>query len=350
MTLAFLILALTAQADPGESAEGAGGADRLEVEIVDPGGIAIESPGDPEEIVNGELENKWPQVVALGAGNFSACTGSLIAPRVILTAGHCSADLPLELVIQFGQAIFGPDVAQATDRIGLVTGEIHPDYVPLMGGQGGQTLPEYDLALLELAEDAPVEPIWFNTDKLKDNAVGEEVLSVGFGITSAAGAGGGVKRSATLVVDEIDAQFVLSNVATNPDGANICSGDSGGPQYHYDEATDTWEQWAVHSWGDSNCVYNSGSTRTDVAAEFILDFVERVHGTSDFCELTGRYDDGLCDPSCGAPDPDCNLPSGRGSLLASGGGGESAGGCQTAPGPRWAWLVLLPLLGYRRRR
>lgn len=297
----------------------------------------------PSEIVNGSEEKKWPQTVSLGAATFSACSGSLIAPRVVLTAGHCGADFPVELLVQFGDAAFGPDRNSPDQVIGFADFQVHPDYRPLNGTDTGA----FDIALLELTEDAPVDPIWINTNKLKDRNVGEEVLSVGFGITSAAGAGGGTKRSATLVVDAIDDMFVLSNVSTNPDEANICSGDSGGPQYHYDEATDTWEQWAVHSWGDVNCVYNSGSTRTDVAKEFILDFVEGVHGTSDFCALTGKYDDGVCDESCDQYDPDClPMPSIGGSIAAN---GESRGGCSTAgPAPWTAWVLLLPLLGWRR--
>ncbi len=338
--LALLLLPMSAVADPLEPAD-----------WMDGGSAEIGAEELPAPIVNGDLEEKWPQAVALGAANFSACTGSLIAPRVVLTAGHCGDGMPVELLVSFGQAIFGPSVNEATARVGFVDFEIHPDYSPLeSNGAGGQNLPEFDVALLELAEDAPIEPIWINTRKLKDRDVGEEVFSVGYGITSAAGQGGGTKRSATLVVDEIDDQFVLSNVSTNENQANICSGDSGGPQYHYDKATDTWEQWAIHSWGDANCVFNSGSTRTDVAADFILDFVDRVHGTTDFCELTGRYGDGVCDDTCEAPDPDCNLPGSGAASLTSGGTSESKSGCDTVRSASWAWLVLLPLLGYRRRR
>ncbi len=297
-------------------------------------------------IVNGEEENKWPQVVALGAANFSACTGSIIAPRVVLTAGHCGADFPVELLVNFGQAIFGPDVNNDTGRIGFVDFAVHPEYRALNGMDTGA----YDIALLELAEDAPVDPIWINTRKLKDRDVGDEVFSVGFGITSAAGAGGGVKRSATLVVDDIDDMFVLSSVSTNPNGANICSGDSGGPQYHYDADTDTWEQWAVHSWGDQNCVSNSGSTRTDVAKDFILEFVEKVHGTSDFCVLADKYGDGVCDDTCESIDPDCILPPTDPSAgFAASGTSESKGGCNTSgSAPAAIWALLLPLLGWRR--
>lgn len=339
-----LLLAAVAWSDPVEPA-----GLELSTPPIRPTGPA--EPSEPDPIVNGEEESGWPQTVALGAATFSACTGSVIAPRVVLTAGHCGADFPVELLVGFGQAIFGPDVGNATHRIGFVDFALHPDYVPLAtDGLGNQTLPEYDVALLELAEDAPVDPIWINLDRLKDRDIGEQVVSVGFGITSAAGAGGGVKRSAKLNVDGFDEMFLLSYNASNPNNANICSGDSGGPQYHKNAETGEWEQWAIHSWGDSNCVYNSGSTRTDVAAEFILGFVEKVHGTSDFCALTGRYGDDVCDTGCDQVDPDCLAPA-PGSLAAGAPAGFDGGGCDTSGGAPLGWALALPLLalGLRRR-
>ena len=44
-------------------------------------------------IVNGQLEPDFPATVGLGAEfgqyTFSACTGTLITPRIILSAAHC---------------------------------------------------------------------------------------------------------------------------------------------------------------------------------------------------------------------------------------------------------------------
>lgn len=304
----------------------------------------VERPAAP--IVNGEEETKWPQAIALGSTQFgfSACSGSIIAPRVVLTAAHCGADFPLELMLDFGEVIVGTSMGDVDHTLKAVDFKVHPDYRPLSGMDTGA----YDIALFELAEDAPVEPIWINTDPLKAKDVGKEVLSVGWGITGASGAGGGTKRSAPLIVDEIDEMFVLSVVSTNENNANICSGDSGGPQYHFDEETGEWIQWAVHSWGDSNCLFNSGSTRTDVAKKFILDFVEDVHGTSDFCAIQGRYGDGVCDTNCDETDIDCLL--GDPALFESLAGESEKGGCNQGGGPTWLWLGFAPLVFLRRGR
>ena len=62
-------------------------------------------------IVNGSPEYGFPSVVSLGAefgdNAFSACTGNLITPKLILTAAHCSGDLPMEAVLSLGKAFFG---------------------------------------------------------------------------------------------------------------------------------------------------------------------------------------------------------------------------------------------------
>jgi MYXO-CTERM domain-containing protein len=181
--------------------------------------------------------------------------------------------------------------------------------------------------------------VWINTTDLKPNdAIGEIVTSVGFGLTETGDSG--QKRSAPLVVADLDPMFLISNNNENENGANICSGDSGGPQFHDDpEGPDGTPgerlQWAVHSWGDLDCRFTSGSTRTDVVADFILDQVEAVHGTRDFCAIMGRYDDGICQTTCDEPDPDCEIDD------AAADGAEAKGcGCDTGGAGALAPIML----------
>jgi hypothetical protein len=45
-----------------------------------------------QDIVRGRTENKLPQVVAVrinGFGGWTLCSGTYVAPRVVITAAHC---------------------------------------------------------------------------------------------------------------------------------------------------------------------------------------------------------------------------------------------------------------------
>jgi hypothetical protein len=261
-------------------------------------------------IVNGELETEFPSTVALGGrfgeNAFSSCTGNLITPKIILSAGHCGEDLPIELVLQFGEAFFGNSVAEIDYAVGFSDLNIHPDYEELEGTLGG-SLGAYDFGLLVLQEEAPIQPTLFRTEPLSEEHIGTDLISVGFGITGADQNDSGVKRSAALTLDELDEMFIISNSNTNANNANICSGDSGGPMFFFDEELGEYVQWAVHSWGDQTCQITSGSTRTDLVADWIFETIESVHGTTDMCEINGYYDDDECTEMdiCQAIDPAC---------------------------------------------
>lgn len=257
-------------------------------------------------IVNGEVEEGFPSVVSLG-GSFggdtmSMCTGNLVTPRIVLSAAHCGDGIPIEMVQMMGRAYFGTSIDEPLEEIGFSDLRIHPEYEELVSEPGGD-LGQFDLSVFVLEEDASAEPTWFRREEVTDDDLEAELTSVGFGITSGEGGGSGIKRSAVLTLDQYDENFLISYVENNPDEANICSGDSGGPQFF--NVDGFWVQGAVHSWGDQNCVYNSGSTRTDIAAEWFLDIVEEVHGTRDVCEINGWYDNGVCEPYCAELDPDC---------------------------------------------
>lgn len=293
----------------------------------------------PSAIIGGVVEDGYPSAVGLGAGGFTVCTGSVITPRMVLTAAHCGADLPIELVVQFGRAYFGTRSEEPEAEIGFLNAAIHPDYQPL----SGTFLGENDVSVLELAEDAPVDPVWFRIEPLKPREnEGSEVISVGYGLDELGNSS--VKRSAPLVVSEIDPTFIISYSSDNG-GANICSGDSGGPQYHLEE-DGTLLQWAVHSWGDLDCLYESGSTRTDKVSDWILEQVERVHGTTDRCAIFGQYGDGLCHEDCPEVDEDCVDPS----ALAEGEGEAKGCGCDSARAtPALGALAALLVLSRRGR-
>ena len=308
--------------------------------------LLLSSPVSAQDLVNADTEDDFLFTVALGAelgsNKFSACTGSLITPEVVLTAAHCGGDFPIELVITAGRAFFGSDV-QSADSVGFADGILHPDYVELSNGIGG-TLGRNDIGVLVLEEPVDwVDPVWIATESIDEIADGSTVTSIGFGVSNPNGSGSGIKRSAELIVDAVDEIFLYSNSSTNDNSANVCSGDSGGPQVYWDG--EKYVQWAVHSWADQNCTAQSGSTRVDTVSEWILDQLEDVHGTRDRCEMWGLYGDGVCDVECDA-DPDCAVD-----IVGAEDGERKAGACSTAPQdvPLWPSMILAVIMGWRRR-
>jgi hypothetical protein len=311
-------------------------------------------------IVNGAPEDGIPGAVGIGAElfgvGFIVCTGTLITPRLVLTAGHCGDDYPIETIVQVGRAFVGSDAESSVHRLSFSDFHLHPDYMELGTPEGGDR-GRNDLSVLVLAEDAPddVEPHWFNRRELTEEDHGSEVLSVGYGQDE--NGDGGRKRSAPLLVGFLDDLFILSNNASNPNNANICSGDSGGPMFW--QADDgRYHVWGVHSWGDQNCTQLSGSTRPDLFLEWLDGVVDEVHGTSDVCLINGWADDGVCDEFCDPIDPDCVIDEGDDDDSAGTGeddgvggdddGGRGCGGCAT--GGSSSLLLGLPLLGWRRQR
>jgi hypothetical protein len=230
----------------------------------DPVGAELPLTPDGDAIVGGQSYSGLPAVGALVSADQAFCTGTLIAPRTVLTAAHCLTSVSAGTV---GFAI-GTNAAKPAHLLGARRLEVHP-------GFDSRTLAN-DVAMVHLKSDAPVTPLPVLA-QMDADWVDTELFFLGFGMTNAVtGRGAGKKRGVWIPVTEVgDTTFAYA-----APGRNTCYGDSGGPALHRD-AVGAWFVAGVTSWGDARCSRFGVDTRVDRFLDFLgidRDELDPCHG------------------------------------------------------------------------
>ncbi len=257
------------------------------------GTVADDVSKSQVEVVHGVADrNRDPAVVAIDVGGEALCTGSLIAPNVVLTARHCVSETTEEVSCPSRSAQVTAN--RSASSLTILAGDDAETAKALAKGESlvtpsSNVLCDGDIALIVLDRNVTgITPLKIRTGAVEE---GERLRLVGYG-KSGDDSGAGKKLLRTNVpVVSVTAHELQTGEAT-------CNGDSGGPAI--DEETGAIV--GVVSRGGPTCAGPSTRnifTRTDAFASLIA----KATGVS-ASAAGGSGDDGTSGNSGKSPSDD----------------------------------------------
>jgi MYXO-CTERM domain-containing protein len=306
-------------------------------------------------VIGGQLtpEGEFPGVGALYMSSFGgfSCTGTLIAPDVVLTAAHCVDPLLIGsevpgFTLAHDTVTTVPQVTSALDAIPHENFDIQVD-----PGTGPGIW--YDIALLILSEPiTSVPPVRLpSVAEGETLQTGSEMILVGYGVTEdpEGGGGGDSGRMYDALTDLVIRGSHELQIST-PGAPQNCYGDSGGPGLFDINGTYRVVGVVSRSAGGSSCSAGGIDTRVDAFLDWINTNAPQVCIPGEECS-TATPDAAPPPPDAAPPTPDAAIPD----PPDAGGPGiddDSGGCCSTSGDPSGSVLLALGvgLLIMRRRR
>lgn len=259
---------------------------------------ACQSPGARPDVVattsfirGGDLSREFAATGLLLANGKLECTATLVAPDIIVSAGHCLASISAPGVrLEF---VIGADAEHPTRTVALTEVTMAPELDHREPDDDGP-----DLAVARLAERiTEVAPaVLYLGDA--GTLIGQTMRLIGYGAdnvdpTTKTPTGSGPRRAASVTVAELFTQLIGYNVVNTA----ACAGDSGGPAYV--KLGDTYQQVGVNSFGDDQCLTVGRYQRLDVYRDWLASV-----GVPNQPRVVTCIADKICDGQCQV-DPDC---------------------------------------------
>jgi MYXO-CTERM domain-containing protein len=307
-------------------------------------GCSSVSPSEPlgvserEEIVGGTNDSTHKGVFGIVIQNAAICSGSLIAPNLVLTARHCVSELSTGGdQVDCADTTFTPtfpasgfDLTWAQN----LNSDVPQDSIygaTEVRVSGSNEVCGNDVALIILDANVPSSDAAVIEPRIdEDPETGEAFSAIGYGLNDPddqTGASAGVRRQAGgLNVGCVGAVECAGSNARNSEWAAytpVCSGDSGGPALDAEGRV-----IGVASRADATCyvaLYGSVSSFKDMIVDAAVDAAEQ--GGYDPPAWTGTepVDGGV--PDAGMPDAgSASGGSSSGGTSGSGGTGGTGGG------------------------
>src|SRR5579863_958609 len=211
----------------------------------------------------------WPYIARIVIGGQYLCTGTVVAPNVVLTAGHCTVDTSTMITNDPSeyQVMTGSLSATSGGQVSGVSQVIPYPYFTNYSGSNGE-FSDRDLGLLQLStptSSPSVQVANSNDAYLYDPGTGSEIA--GWGVDDSYGDVAANLQSASTVVqnasycqdvansyfgDPYDSAAEMCVIDAHYNNDSACPGDSGGPLIAFDSSNNPVEI-GLTSWGSVPC-------------------------------------------------------------------------------------------------
>jgi len=202
-------------------------------------------------------------VLIRNAGKAGFCSGVVLAPNVVLTAGHCARPAG-------DMRIFYRDAGGAAVFIPVRAVEAHPGF---RANAVARRVESVDLALVELATPLDAR---FSAAVIDDSggaSLGQDILVAGFGVArEGEQSSAGVLRSVKLAVRAPLSRILIWAEDPSGSGGGGCVGDSGGPIFSAVGA----KLLAITAWSEGKIGSHCGALTQGVLIAPALDWIGKT--------------------------------------------------------------------------